>query len=296
MYLNVVYLKFFLFFSSANVFTNRDDALKLLKSHKDARFKAFQSKLEAEEFSLYGTLALNINITGLKSPSSLPIAAEKSLHRTLKPQELVAFRKEIEQNNLSNVYRMVMENPRYLVTAANTPTILKEGTRYNPLHVAIISKHLNMCKLILQTIEKPQFIELCNGPSQDTQSTQEASMILLESYLNMPDKPRSETPLHFAAKLGLKDIIELLISYPICKSKPNSEGMLPKDVSFSLKFEWRKNFTFFFSFTDHLPTCVWKSGTHQRDRKFIARTIFCANLACNGQYRATCHRRALQHQ
>uniref|UniRef100_A0A336LF04 CSON009770 protein n=1 Tax=Culicoides sonorensis TaxID=179676 RepID=A0A336LF04_CULSO len=215
---------------TVNVFTTRDDALKLLKSHKDARFKAFQGKNEAEEFSRYGTLSSNINITGLKSPSSLPIAAEKSLHRSLKPQELVAFRKEIEQNNLSNVYRMVMENPRYLVTAANTPTILKEGTRYNPLHVAIISKHLNMCKLILLTIEKPQFIELCNGPSLDSQSTQEASMILLESYLNMPDKPRSETPLHFAAKLGLKDIIELLISYPICKMKPNSEGLLPKDI------------------------------------------------------------------
>ncbi|XP_063706002.1 ankyrin repeat and LEM domain-containing protein 2 homolog [Culicoides brevitarsis] len=216
--------------TAVNVFTTREDALKLLKTHKEARFKAFQSKDEAEEFSLYGTLASTINVTGLKSPSSLPIAAEKSLHRSLKPQELVAFRKEIEQNNLSNVYRMVMENPRYLVTAANTPTILKEGTRYNPLHVAIISKHLNMCKLILQTIEKPQFIEMCNGPSLDTQSTQEASMILLESYLNMPDKPRSETPLHFAAKLGLKDIIELLISYPICKMKPNSDGMLPKDI------------------------------------------------------------------
>lgn len=191
---------------------------------------------------------------------------------------------------------MVMENPRYLVTAANTPTILKEGTRYNPLHVAIISKHLNMCKLILQTIEKPQFIELCNGPCQDHQSTQEASMILLESYLNMPDKPRSETPLHFAAKLGLKDIIELLISYPICKMKPNSEGMLPKDVSsfhFSVcGFLIMK----LFSFLDHLSTCVWHSGVYQGNFRLIARTFLRANLACDRQHRASCHWRTLQHK
>lgn len=178
-----------------------------------------------------GKLTQNINVTGLKSPSSLPIAAEKSVHRSLTPQQLVAFRKEIEQKNLSNVHKMVMSNPRYLVSCANTPTILKEGTRYNALHVAIIAKDLNMCKLVLQTVEKKEFIELLNGMPQDALSLQEASLVLLDSYLNMPDKPRSETPLHFASKLGLKDIVELLISYPICKMKANNEGNLPKDVS-----------------------------------------------------------------
>lgn len=144
---------------------------------------------------------------------------------------LTKLTNNVISKNLSNVEQMFMENPRYLVTPANTPAILNEGTQYNILHVAVLVGGLDMCKLILQTIEKPQFFKLCYGASKDLQSTQEASMMLLESYLNMPDKRRSETPLHFAATLGSKDIVELLISYPTCKMIPNSEGMLPKDVS-----------------------------------------------------------------
>lgn len=192
--------------------------------------KAFKVRAEAEEFSKNGKLSVNINVEGLKSPSSLPIPAEKSLHRSLSPQELVAFRKEIEQNNLSIVYQMIMENPRYLVSVANTPTILKVGPRYNALHVAVLSKNVNMCKLILHTIELPAFIQLLHLPGQTEQNVIETSLILLESYLNMPDKSRRETPLHFAAQYGLKDIVALLISYNLCKATINKDGFLPKDV------------------------------------------------------------------
>lgn len=212
------------------VFESKETALKLLKEHKEARFKAFKTRAEAEEFSKNGKLAVSINMEGLKSPSSLPIPAEKSLHRSLSPQELCAFRKEIEQNNLSTVYQMIMDNPRYLVSVANTPTILKNGPRYNALHVAVLSKNLNMCKLILQTIELPAFIQLLHMPGQTEQNVMETGLILLESYLNMPDKSRRETPLHYAAQYGLKDIVELLITYNLCKMTHNKDGLLPKEV------------------------------------------------------------------
>lgn len=142
---------------------------------------------------------------------------------------MVKFRKEIEANNLQTVYEIIWQNPRYLVSSGDTPSILKEGPRYNALHIAAMSKHAKMAKLILQTIEQTQFIELLHGRKNDSTS-EEVSMILLESYLNTPDKSRNETPLHFAAKFGAIDVIEVLITYPLCKMKMNVEGLYPKDI------------------------------------------------------------------
>lgn len=127
------------------------------------------------------------------------------------------------------VRNIVQLNPRYLVSSGDTPTILKEGPRYNALHVAAIEGNTDMCRLVLQTIENPSFIEFLHG--QRNPSTDEVSAILLDLYLNMPDKCRSETPLHFAAKFGSVGVVEVLISYPQCKMTKNCDGHLPKDVS-----------------------------------------------------------------
>lgn len=154
---------------------------------------------------------------------------ERSAFPAPKSQELVQFRKEIEQNNLQKVYEMIHMNPRYLVSSGDTPAILKEGPRYNALHVAAMNKLAKMAKLILQAVEQTQFIELLHGVKNDP-NVEEMSRFLLESYLNTPDKSRNETPLHFAAKVGALDVIEVLVSYPLCKLKPNFEGNFPKDV------------------------------------------------------------------
>lgn len=154
---------------------------------------------------------------------------EKSNFPSLKTQDLVIFRKEIERNNLSRVYELINTNPRYLVSSGDTPSILKEGPRYNALHVAAISKHEKIVKLILQTVEQTKFIELLHGINNHP-NTVEMTQFLLESYLNTPDKARNETPLHFAAKFGAVDVVKVLISYPTCKMKLNVDGMYPKDI------------------------------------------------------------------
>lgn len=174
---------------------------------------------------------------------------EKSIFPSLKSQDLTKFKKEIEQNNVAKVYEMICTNPRYLVSSGDTPSILKEGPRYNALHVAAIKKLDKMAKLILQTVEQTEFIELLYGIKKDP-NVYEMSSFLLKSYLNTPDKSRQETPLHFAAKFGAVGVIEVLISYPLCEMKQNSDGCYPKDVCSHCKnrFEVKLNLIYFRSF------------------------------------------------
>lgn len=55
---------------------------------------------------------------------------------------------------------------------------------------------------------------------------------LLDTYLNTPDKFLNETPLHFASKFGLLDILELFLSFPECdRERKNTQGKTPVDVS-----------------------------------------------------------------
>lgn len=215
--------------SVKSFYNDKEEALKVLKSHKEARLKAFRTSEEAVYFYLNGP-SDPVPSTAPKSPTSTTskLKLEKTPFKAPKSQELVAFRKNIEKNELDMVRNIVQLNPRYLVSSGDTPTILKEGPRYNALHVAAIEGNTDMCRLVLQTIENPSFIEFLHG--QRNPSTDEVSAILLDLYLNMPDKCRSETPLHFAAKFGSVGVVEVLISYPQCKMTKNCDGHLPKDI------------------------------------------------------------------
>lgn len=160
-----------------------------------------------------------------------PLVGEKApAFRGPTSQELVKFRKMIEQADMESVRNLVWSNPRYLASSGDTPTILKESFRYNALHVAAIQKHGKMAKLILETVANPEFIKLLHGKDDD-RTANEVSEILLDLYLNTPEKGRSETPLHLASKFGAIDVVEVLKSYQKCESTKNSDGLLPKEVN-----------------------------------------------------------------
>lgn len=234
----------------------------MLKRHRESRLKIFKTFDEAKYFSSYGrestetatssngngtpssisdspndgTALAEMTATGTQSPSiknpSALVGEKLSNFRGPTSQELVKFRKHIEQGNYEIVFNTVWSNPRYFISSGDTPTILKESFRYNALHVAALAKNAKMCSLILEIVSDLKFIQLFYG-KDNARTAEQVLPILLDLYLNMPEKGRSETPLHLAAKFGALEVVEVLTSYKECQMNANTEGLLPKDVSLS---------------------------------------------------------------
>lgn len=215
------------------VSTDKDQALKIVKRYKKARFKAFKTREDAEEFALHGSEILNNTIitqNDVPEAASPAILEKTSLYKGPKPQDLVQLRKHIEVGDLEAVSFTVWSNPRYLVSSGDTPAILHEGCRYNALHVAAKARSTAMTEFIIQTVSDPSFVGLLYG-DDDPESCQERVSILLDLYLNTPDKGQNETPLHFAVKFGAVGVVEALVSCPQCDRNPkNKFGQTPKDM------------------------------------------------------------------
>uniref|UniRef100_A0A182PU88 ANKLE2 third alpha/beta domain-containing protein n=1 Tax=Anopheles epiroticus TaxID=199890 RepID=A0A182PU88_9DIPT len=228
-------------FAIKSFYNDKAEALAALKVHKDARMKSFPSSEDAVYFYLHGPAdgggSGGSGGGSASSPSIVPPGspippAERKVPKSpfVAPtsQKLVAFRKLIEANNVEEVRTTIMQNPRYLISSGDTPTILKEGPRYNALHITAIEGRADISRLILQTIASPAYVELLHG--QRTSSTDEVTAILLDLYLNTPDKCRNETPLHFAAKLGWVEVVKELIAFPQCQVKQNADGLYPREI------------------------------------------------------------------
>lgn len=56
-------VKFLFFSENPNVFTDKQEAFKLLKTHKEARLKEFKTNEEAVNFSKNGMAVLPVNTT-----------------------------------------------------------------------------------------------------------------------------------------------------------------------------------------------------------------------------------------
>lgn len=114
--------------TNVNVFQNKLEALKLVKKFKKARFKAFSFYHEAADFAINGAeqsnTARDIN-TSNSTENSAPIGEKPSPYRGPKSQDLVKLRKAIEMGNVDFVHKTIWQNPRYLISVGDTPSILQ---------------------------------------------------------------------------------------------------------------------------------------------------------------------------
>lgn len=100
------------------------------------------------------------------------------------------------------------------------------------MHVAAKSKNAEIAELILSTVSNTEFIKLLYG-DDNQQNAEDRTSVLLDLYLNTPNKGLNETPLHFASKHGAADVVEILVSYPQCdKSLKNKYNKSADQVSF----------------------------------------------------------------
>lgn len=102
----------------AGLFSNIAQAKSRLKSVKGSRLKAFDSIQEA---SVYSSRPVQ---ESAETPSQIP-EGEAVKYPSIKQQDLLRFRKYIESNDIDSLKKCVADNPMYLITGYDTPTILQ---------------------------------------------------------------------------------------------------------------------------------------------------------------------------
>ncbi|XP_014605344.1 PREDICTED: ankyrin repeat and LEM domain-containing protein 2 [Polistes canadensis] len=218
-----------------HIYTNKIDALKVIKEHKTGRLKTFKSYFDAKEYAISGHEE-TYNCAKNSVNAGTPVIEEKPNNfKAPKSQDLICFKKLIESGDLNAVKDTIWANPRYLIGSGDTPAILQEGCRYNALHIAVKTGRADMCELILSTVGDTEFMQLFYG-EEGNRSYVDRADIILDLYLNTPDKGLNETPLHFAVKFGFRDVVKVLVSYSQCiKTLTNKFNQAPANIICSRK-------------------------------------------------------------
>ncbi|KYN01665.1 PREDICTED: ankyrin repeat and LEM domain-containing protein 2 [Cyphomyrmex costatus] len=214
-----------------HVYLEMQAALKVINTYKKGRLKSFKNSFDAVTYAR----------TGYKqSSSNHPVTATVQESSNLKApttQELIAFKRLIENGDVKTVKNIVWENPGYLISSGDTPAILQMGFRYNALHIAAKKDKPKMCEFLLNTVGDPKFMQRHYGEDK-CKTYLNLEQIIQDLYLNTPDKGLNETPLHFAVKFGCKDVVRVLVSYSQCiKTLKNKYQQMPKDIICSRKKE-----------------------------------------------------------
>ncbi|XP_017345353.1 ankyrin repeat and LEM domain-containing protein 2 isoform X2 [Ictalurus punctatus] len=225
-----------------HVYGDKQKALKAVMTMKGARFKGFYNRKDAEDFakgvydggvtpSKNSADKLLVTFTE-RSPTFETASLEKANEfRSPRVQDLTTkLRRAVENGDQVAFKELVWGNPRYLIGSGDNPTVVQEGCRYNVLHIAAKENQAEMARLILETLQSPEFMRLMYPDDQEDMLWQRISYIV-DLYLNTPDKGSNETPLHFACKFGCPEVVNVLCSHPdIDKNRRNKYGQMPFSV------------------------------------------------------------------
>uniref|UniRef100_A0A670ZVB2 Ankyrin repeat and LEM domain-containing protein 2 n=1 Tax=Pseudonaja textilis TaxID=8673 RepID=A0A670ZVB2_PSETE len=232
-----------------HVYEDKKEALQAVKMIKGSRFKAFSNREDAEKFakgvcdyfpspnksaiSLSPVKVCSVfGRDGLCSPELETVSKERAnSYKSPRTQDLTAkLRKAVEKGDESTFLELIWSNPRYLIGSGDNPTIVQEGCRYNVMHVAAKENQPGICRLLLDTLENPEFMRLMY-PDDDTVMLEKRISYIVDLYLNTPDKTVFDTPLHFACKFGNPEVVGVLVSHPaIVKNPKNKYSQTPADV------------------------------------------------------------------
>ncbi|XP_048369630.1 ankyrin repeat and LEM domain-containing protein 2 [Sphaerodactylus townsendi] len=232
-----------------HVYEDKKEALQVVKMIKGSRFKAFSNREDAEKFAkgicdyfpspTKASLSLSpvkvcsvFNRDGLCSPEMEAVSKERAnSFKSPRTQDLTAkLRKAVEKGDETTFLELIWSNPRYLIGSGDNPTIVQEGCRYNVMHVAAKENQPSICRLLLDTLENPEFMRMMY-PDDDMIMLQKRIRYIVDLYLNTPDKMGFDTPLHFACKFGNLEMVSVLTSHPdIEKHSKNKYEQTPVDV------------------------------------------------------------------
>lgn len=193
------------------VFHDLKEILAAVKQIKGSRFKEFTDESEAIAYS-------QSNVSILDTSAVMSNESEKSSvapFKSLAPRELAPFRRLIESGKVEEVKARIWSNPRYLISTGDTAVILMEGPRYNACHCAAKADKGEVLEVLLNTVRDIKFIRTFYL-TDDEETSRERAKVLLDCYLNTPDKGACETPLHFAAKFGAYSAVKVLLSFKEC--------------------------------------------------------------------------------
>uniref|UniRef100_A0A914YW27 Uncharacterized protein n=1 Tax=Panagrolaimus superbus TaxID=310955 RepID=A0A914YW27_9BILA len=204
--------------------------------NSDTRFKTFQNVEESEIYFSKNPVSKMLTPSGMHTRNE---DGYRSPFPKLRPQELSKFLKSIQAQKNDEAIEYMNRNPHYFIDMSiDQPSVLHIGCRHNALHICARYDNLFIAMEIMKRIRDLKYIaDIYNT----TANIEETSAILIDRFLNNPDKTTRRTPLLWAARQGFAKLVMYLSSFP--------EAQLPdKDQIKDVQCQFHER-------DEHVPKC-----------------------------------------
>uniref|UniRef100_A0AC35G3X8 Uncharacterized protein n=2 Tax=Panagrolaimus sp. PS1159 TaxID=55785 RepID=A0AC35G3X8_9BILA len=187
--------------------------------NSDGRFKTFQSIEESETY--FSKNPISKMLTPTSGMHTRNEDGYRSPFPKLRPQELSKFLKLLQNHDNIEAIKYMDENPHYFIDMSiDQPSILHIGCRHNALHICARYGNLFIAMEIMRRIRDLKYISNIYNTSA---SIEETSDILIDRFLNNPDKQARRTPILWAARQGFLKFVMFISSFPQLQFPDNKQ-------------------------------------------------------------------------